>query len=96
MIHAQLYHAGQEVVISRRAAEAVLRGAHVFVPGALANPTLPLVWDKSLSACCVVITTQLLAFQIHPLPLRQHQNDVVYFSHVKVHCRSGGLQPKFA
>lgn len=56
MIHAQLYHAGQEVVISRRAAEAVLRGAHVFVPGALANPTLPLVWDKSLSACCVVIT----------------------------------------
>ncbi|KAL0050398.1 hypothetical protein WJX82_010533 [Trebouxia sp. C0006] len=28
--------AGQEVVISRRAAEAVLRGAHVFVPGVMA------------------------------------------------------------
>ncbi len=56
MIHAQLYHAGQEVVISRRAAEAVLRGAHVFVPGALANPVLILVWHKSFSACRVIIT----------------------------------------
>ncbi|DBA85330.1 TPA: hypothetical protein ACH3X2_006018 [Trebouxia sp. C0005] len=28
--------AGQEVIISRRAAEAVLRGAHVFVPGVMA------------------------------------------------------------
>lgn len=28
-----LSHTGKEVIISRRAAEAVLRGAHVFVPG---------------------------------------------------------------
>lgn len=60
MTHAQLYHAGQEVVISRRAAEAVLRGAHVFVPGALANPVVPLVWHKNFLP--VVCSPQMYTF----------------------------------
>lgn len=43
--------AGKEVVISRRAAEAVLRGSHVFVPGVLQNTAHSRMLNKPLNSC---------------------------------------------
>lgn len=101
MIHAQLCRAGQEVVISRRAAEAVLRGAHVFVPGAPTNPVLLLVWHKSLSACHVVITNvdtlkKIACGNSGTSIATLTKKCALCFSYVIVHCRSDGLQPRFA
>ena len=52
--------AGKEVVIGRRAAEAVLRGAHVFVPGGPAHPALLICRDTHAAICadsCGAVTS---------------------------------------